>query len=75
MWCASRGGLITASNTKGQKEVEKGLKGNLNTNNPFSTFRPLSKKAQSNGLLWVTISYYEQSDIINKKHRNPQKLI
>ena len=26
----------------------------------------ITKKAQSDGLQWVTISYYEQSDIINK---------
>ena len=37
--------IITASDTKGQKEAEKGLKGNLNTNNPLGPFRPLSKKA------------------------------
>ena len=33
--------LITTSNIKEQKEAEKGLKGNLNTNNPFGPFWPL----------------------------------
>ena len=33
--------LITAPDTKGQKEAEKGLKGNLNTNNPLGPFWPL----------------------------------
>jgi hypothetical protein len=40
--------MITASDTKGQKAAEKGLKGNLNTNTLlalFGPFRPLSKKA------------------------------
>ena len=36
------------------------------------------KKAQSDGLQWVTISFYEQSDIINQNivtHRNSSELI
>ena len=32
--------LITAPDTKGQKEAEKGLKGNLNTNNPLGPLVP-----------------------------------
>ena len=34
----------------------------------------LVRRAQSDGLQWVTIGYYEQSDIINKNigtHINP----
>ena len=33
--------IITAPDTKGQKEAEKGLKGNLDTNNPLGPFWPL----------------------------------
>ena len=33
--------IITTPDTKGQKEAEKGLKGNLNTNNPLGPFSPL----------------------------------
>ena len=41
VWCASRRGLITAPNTKGQKRAEKGLKGNLNRRDPLVPFRTL----------------------------------
>ena len=60
VWCASRGDLITASNTKGQKRAEKGkkvLKGNLNTNNTFVPLcSPLGPYQKSHRLL--TISLY-----------------
>ena len=45
---------------------------------PQCTTRFLVRKAQSNRLQWVTIGYYEQSDIINKNivtHRNSSELI
>ena len=38
---ALRARLITAPDTKGQKEAEKGLKGDLDTNNPLGPFWPL----------------------------------
>ena len=41
MWCAEGRDLITVPNTKGKKREEKGLKGNLNTNDTFGPFVPL----------------------------------
>ena len=49
-----------------------------NTHLPKHHYLISCQKAQSDGLQWVTISYYEQSDIINQNivtHRNSSKLI
>ena len=59
--------------------VEPGESGEPGDKPQFTRFtQNPQKKAQSNGLQWVTISYYEQSGIINKNivtHLNLSELI
>ena len=52
---------------------EYGYYGETGYKPQYTQFTHDDRKAQSNRLQWVTISYYEQSDIINRNivtHRN-----